>query len=60
MRLECCVNAGSAYLNYKNFHSVVLQGVDADAKLIAVDVGDYGQISDNGIFGASRFGQAFY
>lgn len=61
VRLECPVNAGSAYFNYKNFHSIVLQGVvDADAKFIAVDVGDYGRNSDSGIFGASHFGQAFY
>jgi hypothetical protein len=41
------------YHNYKNFHSV-LQAV-ADRKCIAVDVGDYSQSSDGGIFKELNF-----
>lgn len=51
-------NSGSAYFNYKNFNSIVLQTVvDADAKFLFVDFGDYGRNNDSSVFYASRFGK---
>jgi hypothetical protein len=37
---------GSTYYNYKNFHSIL----QADRKFITVDIGDYSQSNDGGIF----------
>jgi hypothetical protein len=56
IRIQCPPSAGSTYDNFKNFHSIVLQAVaDADGKSIAVDVGDYGRISDGSILKESSF-----
>jgi hypothetical protein len=42
---------GSQYFNYKQYHSTVLQVVvDADLKLVTVDVGVYGKQRDGGVF----------
>lgn len=55
VRIEAPANSGSNYFNYKNFFSIVLQGVaDPELKFIAVEVGSYGKESDGGIFSRSQ------
>ncbi|XP_008180960.1 protein ALP1-like [Acyrthosiphon pisum] len=58
INIECPINSGSTFFNYKGSHSVVLLAlVDADYKFIAVDVGSYGRNSDGGIFSKSIIGK---
>ena len=52
-------NSGRQYINYKQFHSIVLQaGVDANLKFVTVNVGTYGKQSDNGVFQNSALYQS--
>ena len=52
-------NSGSLYYNYKHFFSVVLLAVvDANYKFIYVDIGQYGRISDGGVFNNSSLSSA--
>jgi len=58
INIECPINSGSTFFNYKGSHSVVLLAlVDADYKFIAVDVGSYGRNSDGGFFSKSIIGK---
>ncbi|XP_046848020.1 putative nuclease HARBI1 [Xenia sp. Carnegie-2017] len=58
--IECPKNAGSAYYNYKNFHSIVLLAIcDANYCFTFVDIGDYGSTNDASILANSAFGQTF-
>ncbi|XP_050300527.1 putative nuclease HARBI1 isoform X1 [Anthonomus grandis grandis] len=58
VNIQCPINAGSTYYNYKGSHSIVLLVlVDADYKFIAIDVGSYGRNSDGGIFEKSKIGK---
>ncbi len=54
VRIKCPHHSRSFYFNYKNYFSIVLQGlVDADYKFISIEVGSYGKQSDGGIFSTS-------
>ena len=58
--MECPKNGGSAYFNYKGFHSIVLLAVcDAKYCFTFVDIGDYGSLNDASILSETAFGQAF-
>nr|CAI5828891.1 unnamed protein product [Callosobruchus analis] len=50
-RIRCPANSGSAFFNYKQYFSIVLQAVaDANKKFIAIEVGGKGKQSDGGTF----------
>jgi hypothetical protein len=52
-------NSGSLFFNYKQFFSIVLLAlVDANYKFIYVDIGQYGRISDGGVFNNSSLSTA--
>lgn len=51
IRIEAPHKSGSLYYNYKQFFSLVLQGVaDHECKFVTVDIGAYGRQSDGGVF----------
>jgi hypothetical protein len=51
IHLKCPTNAGSMYYNYKQYHSIVLQGIAvANHKFICIDIGSYGKQIDGEIF----------
>nr|CAH7734950.1 unnamed protein product [Callosobruchus chinensis]CAH7743374.1 unnamed protein product [Callosobruchus chinensis] len=55
-RIRCPANSGSAFFNYKQYFSIVLQAVaDANKKFIAIEVGGKGKQSDGGTFHYSTF-----
>ncbi|XP_032683406.1 uncharacterized protein LOC116849887 [Odontomachus brunneus] len=58
MRIKAPPMSESEFYNYKEFFSVVLLAVDAHYKFTWVDIGQYGSISDGGVWSNSDFGQA--
>ena len=58
--IECPKNAGSAYYNYKHFHSIVFLAIsNANYCFTFVGIGDYGSTNDTSVLSKSAFGQAF-
>ncbi|XP_065679092.1 putative nuclease HARBI1 [Hydra vulgaris] len=58
--IEASVSSGSAYYNYKNYHSMVLLAIcDAKYYFTLVDIGSYGRDNDASIFNESKIGKAF-
>lgn len=54
VRIKCPKDSGTMYYCYKQFFSIVLQGVaDSQCRFIFIDVGGYGKQSDGGTFSAS-------
>lgn len=55
IRITAPSHSGSLHYNYKQFFSIVLQGVvGPDYRFIAIEVGAYGKESDGGIFSNSN------
>lgn len=54
IRVQCPCKSGSLYYNYKQYFSILLQAVvDADCKIILVDIGAEGRQCDAGNFRSS-------
>ncbi|XP_001946487.2 protein ALP1-like [Acyrthosiphon pisum] len=59
INIQCPINGGSAYFNYKGVNSIVLLAlVDAHYRFITIDVGSYGRNSDGNVFAKSALGKA--
>lgn len=56
MRIQCPPRTGSEFYNYKGFFSMVLLGIcDADHKFTWVDIGQFGSLSDGGVWANTDF-----
>ncbi|KAL1443609.1 hypothetical protein MTO96_045930, partial [Rhipicephalus appendiculatus] len=58
--MQCPRNSGSDYFNYKGFYHIVMLAVaDADYRVVLVDVGAQGRISDGAFFIESSIRKVF-
>ncbi|KAJ8884873.1 hypothetical protein PR048_011069 [Dryococelus australis] len=60
VRLQIPNHSGSLYRFYRDFNALVLQAVvSADARFLAVDIGDFDRNSDGGVFNHFDIGMKF-
>lgn len=60
IRIQCPPNSGSQFSNYKKYFSLVLMAAcDANYKFTIVDVGQFGSISDGGVWAHSDLSHLF-
>ena len=58
--MDCPKNGGSAYYNYKGFHSIVLLAIcDAKYCFTFADIGGFGSTNDASVLSNTLFGQTF-
>lgn len=58
IRIKAPPKSGSAFFNYKSYHSIVLMAIaDADSLFTAISVGDFGRNSDGAVFKNSELGK---
>lgn len=59
VHIEAPPKSGSSFHNYKHTHSIVLlASCEADFNFTSVDIGNYGRISDGGVFADTALGKA--
>lgn len=58
INIQAPPHSGSQFFDYKSNFSIVLMAlVDADYRFIAIQVGDFGRMSDGGVFASSDLGR---
>ena len=59
--MQAVLGAGSEYFNYKGTQSIVLMAmVDANSRIVYVDIGCNGRVSDGGVLRDSKLGRAMF